>query len=95
MPSSGTRKNAIIHSPAACKKRIKAASGAVVSRAFYTHFMAAAQNANGLFTRGFSFLSRPPELPAGGPLMIDILVLGIGLGAFALMAAYVAGCGRV
>nr|MCV4209183.1 hypothetical protein [Roseomonas sp. SXEYE001] len=33
--------------------------------------------------------------PAGGLTMIDVLLLGLGLGAFALMAAYVAGCERV
>jgi len=27
--------------------------------------------------------------------MLDLLVLGIGLGGFALMALYVAACGRV
>ncbi|WP_280843019.1 hypothetical protein [Pararoseomonas baculiformis] len=35
------------------------------------------------------------NIPAGGPPMIDILVLGIGLGSFALFAAYVAACERV
>jgi hypothetical protein len=50
-----------------------------------------------------AILRRPP-LPLGRPspegslldmLLLDFLLLGLGAGFFALMAAYVAGCERV
>lgn len=40
---------------------------------------------------------RPPPTTAldGDMAMLDILLLGLGVGTFALMAAYVRGCERV
>jgi len=40
-------------------------------------------------------MSRLLALCQQGRPMLDILLLALGLGAFALMAAYVAGCDRV
>jgi hypothetical protein len=61
----------------------------------YAPFTSRASIPNGSFTR-----TAPSVRPIAGPCrqgttMLDILLLGLGLGAFALMAAYVAGCDRV
>jgi hypothetical protein len=61
----------------------------------------------GLFTplppdRNGSFARRPPKVrrpeghsPRRDTHMLDALLLALGLGVFALMAAYAAGCDRV
>jgi hypothetical protein len=55
--------------------------------------MRPAPNAHGAFTE----LARTPLRPSttDGRTMLDLLVLAIGLAGFALMALYVAACGRV
>jgi hypothetical protein len=46
---------------------------------------------------GFAADARTPVRPSTvhGRMMLDLLLLGLGLGAFALMAIYVAACARV
>ncbi len=45
----------------------------------------------------FAAVARTPLRPSttDGRIMLDLIVLAIGLGGFALMAPYVAACGRV
>ena len=61
---------------------------------FYVGFMRRHRISNGAFTRG------APRHPATDPLlggrsMLDLILLALGVGVFALMAAYATGCERV
>jgi hypothetical protein len=94
--SRRARKNEIIPSHDTHKNGIKTGRAAEEFCEFYALFTGVAQNPDGLFTRVFSLLVLiAGTVLAGGPPMIDILVLGIGLGSFALFAAYIAACERV
>lgn len=59
----------------------------------YAPFMRPGPNTHGAFAEA----ARTPLRPSttDDRTMLDILLLGLGLGGFALMALYAAACGRV
>ncbi|WP_426955022.1 hypothetical protein [Muricoccus radiodurans] len=60
----------------------------------YARFTPRAERSHGAFTGRRPSFQALTSRNAGTP-MLDLLLLALGLGAFALLAAYAAGCERV
>jgi hypothetical protein len=73
------------------KQRVNARRG----QPLYAAFTPGGPNAHRSFARRRATPPVHHRCPQGDACMLDIILLGLGVGLFALLAAYAAGCERV